>query len=267
MKTTSELSNEVVTFTGSHLESVSENFDNSPLPYYYITENWTQTNEVYISGNNSFSNAAFTQHKPEQFDTLIFLPVKMPNEDDLYLTFMQICAVYPDDSAFVEVSYNDMESWEIIANYNRDMHEAWKKSVVDNSGWRLERVKIPNQIDAEKVFVRFRFISNRIRNGNGWYIDDVVIGQKAVTVDNNDFGNSVKVFPNPAVDVLNIHSGYNEFSNVKLFDLHGSLILEYVSDNTSSVELDLNQFNSGSYFLEIKSDKGFVSRKIIFINK
>ncbi|MBX3042931.1 MAG: T9SS type A sorting domain-containing protein [Candidatus Kapabacteria bacterium] len=266
-ETVSELSLPKAVFTGSSVESVREDFESIPLPYYFISGDWEVTDEVAAVGSKSISNAPFRQHGNLQFDTLIFLPVAMPEKDDLFMTFMHICSVPADDSALIEISYDDMKSWQPLAKYNRNMYPDWSNNSVSNSDWKFERLLIPNMESAQRVFVRLLFESNTFRNGNGWYLDDVVIGQKSVSVSDEMFSESIRVFPNPAQDYVKIISGNGEFSRVKIFSIHGLQILDYISDNSQDITIDLPNFASGSYFVEITNDNGQKIRKILFINK
>jgi hypothetical protein len=254
-------------FTGSKLETLYENFDESPLPYYYVSENWKVTDELFVSGKKCLSNAPYKKYIGQQYDTLIFLPVTMVTKEDLYMTFMQVCTVFPDDSAMIEVSYNDMNTWEPLAHFNNLESEQWRDNELSNADWKSERITIPNRESATRVFVRLRFKSNLIRHGDGWYIDDVVIGPKSVSVENMDFSEQIKIFPNPCRDYVKIISGFNNLSKVKVFDLKGVLILDYISDNSSEVTLDLTKFSSGSYIVEIQNEFGELKRNLLFLTK
>ena len=265
--TTSNFSLEKNVFTGSHLEYLTESFDEPVLPYYYIGGKWQVTDEVSTDGTKSLSNSPYTTYTNLQFDTLIFLPVKMPENEDLYMKFMQICAVPADDSALIEVSYDDMKTWERLAVYNYSMHQPWKSTELSNSAWRLERLTIPFKENSDRVFVRLLFESNTFRNSHGWYIDDVVIGQKSVYVSSDKFESTVKLFPNPAKDYVKIVSGNSPFSSVKVFNIHGKLMLDYITDNSLDVTLELQNFSSGAYVVEIESESGQIVRKLLYLNK
>jgi Secretion system C-terminal sorting domain len=73
--------------------------------------------------------------------------------------------------------------------------------------------------------------------------------------------NSIKIYPNPANNILNIESSENDsISQIKLFDINGREILK---QNSSSKILDLSTIEKGIYFIEIKTDKGIFNDKII----
>ena len=267
IETESNFSPEVVLYTGNYPESLFENFDNPKLPKYYISGRWKATDEIAVSSSNSLSNAPYSKYNMEQFDTLVFIPVAMPEGEDLYMTFMQICSLYPDDTASIEISYDNLQTWEPLANYNRDMFGPWLDNDLNENDWRFERHTIPYRDNSEGVFVRLRFGSNRIRQADGWYIDDVVIGTKAVTVNNDVYANNVKIFPNPVRDNLKLVSSLNGITGIKIFDLNGILCLDYKAANSTEVSLNLTDFSAGAYFVEVLSDSGRLLRKMIIINK
>ncbi|MBO5963224.1 MAG: T9SS type A sorting domain-containing protein [Bacteroidales bacterium] len=72
---------------------------------------------------------------------------------------------------------------------------------------------------------------------------------------------SVKLSPIPADEVLNIYSDYNILS-VEVFDVMNRFI-ERKELNAKSLQLNISKYQSGTYFIRIKTDKGFVKKKFI----
>lgn len=75
-------------------------------------------------------------------------------------------------------------------------------------------------------------------------------------IESSDLSNSVRVYPNPTTDLINID--FNEKFTVKLTDVTGKLLL---AGSTSTI--DLTQFEAGIYNLTIESNKNSFSKKII----
>ena len=74
--------------------------------------------------------------------------------------------------------------------------------------------------------------------------------------------NSLKVYPNPFSDKLNIQTNEDNLQFLKIIDLQGRLIKqEKVSG--SSYELNLESLPQATYILEIISDKAKQSVKVI----
>lgn len=73
--------------------------------------------------------------------------------------------------------------------------------------------------------------------------------------------NSIKVYPNPAKDVLSVQGDVN-LRSVSLYDIQGRL-LQTVMPNDVEATLDLSMRAKGVYFLKVTSDKGVKVEKVI----
>lgn len=76
-----------------------------------------------------------------------------------------------------------------------------------------------------------------------------------------DLASTIQVYPNPARNLLNIdnRSGAT-IQSLQLLDISGRKVLFLDGKNSSSVPLE--KLNNGLYFLQIKTDKGILNRKI-----
>ena len=74
-------------------------------------------------------------------------------------------------------------------------------------------------------------------------------------------GSDPRVFPNPVGDLLIIEADY-EIGSVRLLDIQGRLLRAY-EINDSSAEMDMDQYQSGMYILEIRSAEKNYSRIIV----
>ncbi len=72
---------------------------------------------------------------------------------------------------------------------------------------------------------------------------------------------AVKLSPIPADEVLNISSDYNILS-VEVFDVMNRFI-ERKELNATTLQLNISKYQAGTYFIRIKTDKGFVKKKFI----
>lgn len=64
----------------------------------------------------------------------------------------------------------------------------------------------------------------------------------------------IKVYPNPANDVLNFSMNQN-ISAIRIMGLDGKVVYNE-SVNTPSLSVDLSSFSSGTYFYQIRTEKG-----------
>lgn len=71
----------------------------------------------------------------------------------------------------------------------------------------------------------------------------------------------IVVYPNPFSSVITITKIENE-STIEVFNVLGGKVISVQSQNTS-VELNLSELESGIYFINVSSEKGVVSKKIV----
>lgn len=83
-----------------------------------------------------------------------------------------------------------------------------------------------------------------------------------ITAATEKTGSTIKIYPNPAKAMLYIESAGNEPNYIKVYDYTGKVLQEStVSGKVSS--LNLNELNSGCYFITIQSHNSYFSSKII----
>jgi len=87
----------------------------------------------------------------------------------------------------------------------------------------------------------------------------IKIGGVVLSSDSYEINKSVTLWPNPVDDVLNVESIDGlEILGVKIYDFQGKLILE-----SKDEKVDMSNFESGIYLVNIVSDKGSVTKKVI----
>ncbi len=81
----------------------------------------------------------------------------------------------------------------------------------------------------------------------------------------------IEVFPNPTNGTLNVNFTFTdaEIIGIQISDVAGKLLLskDPVSYRNNNIELDLQSFENGAYFLLFQLEEGTVVRKIVKINK
>ncbi len=104
-------------------------------------------------------------------------------------------------------------------------------------------------------------------HGNGAYerdlIDEVSVGQENVESSFN-----LKVFPNPAVDNVVLDLGKSEFDkiSINIYNANGQLVKNFGERSgiaTSQIQLDLDRLPPGTYLLQIKTEEGVFTEKLI----
>ncbi len=77
-----------------------------------------------------------------------------------------------------------------------------------------------------------------------------------------DYSKLVKIYPNPAKDILNIETETNDFSQTKLIDQNGRIVMTW--DKLPN-NINVSSFPQGNYYLQINTPQGKVNKKIIIV--
>ncbi|WP_309641709.1 T9SS type A sorting domain-containing protein [Flavobacterium sp.] len=75
-----------------------------------------------------------------------------------------------------------------------------------------------------------------------------------------EFSKYVKLYPNPAHDILNLQTKDCTISSINIYNTLGQLILVIPNAEQVSV-IDISSFKTGNYFIKINSDKGTTNAK------
>lgn len=70
----------------------------------------------------------------------------------------------------------------------------------------------------------------------------------------------IKIYPNPAKDLLNINSN-NEIQSIKIFNILGKE-LSFIEVNNKDYKMDLSDFQAGFYLISTKTENGESIQKI-----
>ena len=81
-----------------------------------------------------------------------------------------------------------------------------------------------------------------------------------ITNTNNKY--SINVFPNPAINTINIESNYTEVIDYLILDITGKLMFRGSLNNTLE-KVNISQLQKGLYILKITSDNLNITKSII----
>lgn len=76
-----------------------------------------------------------------------------------------------------------------------------------------------------------------------------------------EFDNSIQIYPNPTVSIINIKSN-NSIKSIELYDIQGR-ILETSLENSFESKLDISKRETGIYFLKITTEEGSKVEKVL----
>jgi hypothetical protein len=108
------------------------------------------------------------------------------------------------------------------------------------------------------------FGSDTLTNPGGFsiYIAKIDTTQLSVSIQStNNTQSTITLFPNPTSSNFTITST-DKIESVKVYNLIGEEMLITTPNNNQST-ININQFSNGIYFVEIKTEKGIVWKKIV----
>ena len=73
----------------------------------------------------------------------------------------------------------------------------------------------------------------------------------------------VDIYPNPVIDVLTISSDNYQVLTIDIYTIDGKNVTSYKKKNQEINTIDLVHLDSGIYFLNILTDGGRTTKKII----
>ena len=168
------------------------------------------------------------------------------NAESVTVEFTQFDTEYDMDV----VKIYDYESQELLAEYSGQ--------------YTGENLPDPVTSFSGKMF--FTFSSNNELNFDGWEANynTIQVGVKNVNGDIND----VKVYPNPANNLLNISFIPKAETNVRvqLQNIEGKIMFSHDIQNIKNKLLhtiDISHMAAGIYVVNINSDKAIIREKVI----
>ena len=133
--------------------------------------------------------------------------------------------------------------------------------VTDGAGNQLNTQDDGDFVDAD-FYSTDGTITVQVLNDSGVEYGDVTLVFACVSLSNTDeiLENSLKLYPNPVINILTIESNSLAISKVEIYSILGKKIKE-INSNFSFITTD--NLSSGIYFIRIYSENGFTIRKIL----
>ncbi len=130
------------------------------------------------------------------------------------------------------------------------------------SQWRTDSVSLASFSGQSELIMMFTSISNY---GNNFYVDDIFVGDISTGITEIDLNNSINIYPNPVVTMLNISSD-SELRNaeINILNVLGKTVLSFDNvPDTKNYLMDFKSFTSGVYFVQIIQGNNIIVKKII----
>lgn len=93
-------------------------------------------------------------------------------------------------------------------------------------------------------------------------VDNFTAAAATASIDDVD-ANDFTVFPNPADSNIAINSNLHTINKVAIVDLNGRMVMNVNFENVLDASLDISNLSSGMYLIDISTDAGTVTKKIV----
>jgi carboxypeptidase T len=224
----------------------------APLSDWTISNGWGLSTTTFFSAPNSLADSPNGNYNSNTSRTMRSTQkVDLTDATQAYLRFKakwDIEAAY--DYAQVAAS-PDGQSWTpLCGKYTHDgtINQDFEQPIYDGTkdGWVDEQIDL-SMFAGQQVYIRFGLYSDQGVNGDGIYIDDVIVDKiQAEPQAVNEFAvDKISLYPNPATNKLFLNSTVT--LNYTIYNITGQEVLSGVYNNG----IDIVGLNSGVYFIRL----------------
>jgi hypothetical protein len=129
------------------------------------------------------------------------------------------------------------------------------------SQWRLETIDLTPYASSNTAIIK---IENTTAYENNLFIDDLSVDNIVNIKEIISRNLSITVFPNPSKDVVYINTNTgNKIIGVRIFNLLGEHVKNYLGSLTSNTEIRIQDLEKGVYFLQIETENGIGVKRLI----
>jgi len=248
-----------VIYGGEKLSIYSDDFNEMIMRKYLNMYGWGLSTTFAKSGN-SLTDSPDGNYGPLSNETLTIFPMESM-DNHVTLTFWHAAFVEVRDSAIVEYSEDNMETWKMITYFDISMYELWEDGLKMEDDWKFENITVKTETGT--VFFRFRLKTNATKQNDGWYIDDLSFNS-FTDVDSRDRSTGLVLYPNPSRTFLNLDlSSLNisEISSIEIFDNLGTSVVsrdKQIPVGQEYLRIKTEQLSVGMYNIVIRFNDGKV---------
>ncbi|WGD35657.1 T9SS type A sorting domain-containing protein [Olleya sp. YS] len=187
------------------------------------------------------------------------------------------------DIVYMEYSIDQGVSWSILGSttdanwYNSDTTQGENNTCYNCPGaqWTGKDPQYANlteysydltPLNSEtSIMFRFVFHSDQSVVEEGVIVDNLVVASNPVLSVEDFNTNSFSVYPNPSKGVFNIKTNRNQTFNLSVYDITGKIIYTQLDVKTTNTiyQLDLSNYSTGVYFLNLESSSNKIAKKLI----
>ena len=228
-----------------------------------------------------FNPITATNYRTLTFDTIRLLPIDPPNRAEGPFGINN--QTFNMDSINEVVHLNTTEVWTLVNKtlvaHPFHIHDI-EFNIIEKSGlpptpsetgWKDVVLVMPN--DSVKFITKFTTFADNTtpymyhchllhHEDDGMMGSFLVIDTTASTgIADINFKNNFSIYPNPTTEILNIVSNTSEKFSINIFNTLGEKITS--ANNIQHLQLNINNYPSGLYFIQINSDNKFFTQKFI----
>ncbi|MEM7655316.1 MAG: T9SS-dependent M36 family metallopeptidase, partial [Bacteroidota bacterium] len=299
--------------------------DNALVSDLVFQDNLDSTQNIYtptsLVGTGAFrldtlnprsgTHAIFVPNLGEDNNQLLTLPILFPDSNSVFSFWHWYNTEGGWDGGFVEflatgsgTGWEDLGPYMIQNGYNTVVgsnNPVGEREVFGgNSEGYIQTKADLSDFAGENVFLRFRFVSDNNTFEEGWFIDDLALGEEFVVLNqaciSSAEGNlfcaeqnvptlivepltdptaidllaftSLDIFPNPTYDQLTIQWEGSEVGElrIRLFAPNGQLLQEQRQNQAApqgSTQLSLEALPTGTYFIDIQQGEHRTRKKVL----
>ena len=166
----------------------------------------------------------------------------------------------------LDVSANDITSMEGVLGFiNLTSLDCSANHIINlniSNGNNVSLVNF-NAVDNTALFCIQVDDENYANNAPNWFKDNWAEYSEfcVLGVEELDLSSQIIMYPNPVKDVLTFdNTSSTEITSIKLYDILGRLVM-LVEDDFN--QIDMSHVDSGVFFLNIETEKGVITKKLI----
>lgn len=229
---------------------------------------WAKTNVIGYSGTNSIQ-AYVDENTPTSLRmSAISQSVDVSEYEvplNLHFKYAYARRVSSASEILIILASDDCgDSWSTLKAYNSTnlvtgpVSPDWEPQ--NKQDWGRASLSLSKFIDAQNLMIRFDVISQQ---GNAVFIDDINVGEFALSTDDFARINTLTIIPNPAQNSFKIKSDHSlQNGELSILDMTGRLVLQQKLDPSHQV-IDVENLPSGAYTVHLNSEIGVWSNKLI----
>ncbi len=239
----------VTTITPTIVTIESENFDDSWGNWTTVSvtgdQVWSRDNTFGINNTACALMSGFSGQSFENDDWLISPPLNLDGYNAEVLTF-QNAKNYTGNDLVLKVSSDYSGTGD---PYSATWTTLSYTMCPGNWTWTPSGNVDLSNITGSAVYVAFQFTSTDTESAT-WEVDDVVItGEENMSITNqSSLSSLLKIYPNPARDMINLEKLYEGFDKIQIISLTGNVLSE-INFDESIVRYDISGLNKGIYFV------------------